>query len=458
MNPAQDPANPLYQMMQDCGSVNNGEEWVEIYNTSRCDTVNLGCYIIASKTSATNGGAFAFSAGTLLPPLAFITVGGPNSNADIKLTDLCSGGQVCSAGTWSLPNDFGWIALYNPDGDVMDAIYWTETPGQGASLGSNAVYDNEPCAPSGCSSGSLKRAADMSPSTEISYAGKAPLPGTSIYRTIDGTGGWQTDGIATPGNCNGVCVIPSDLNVTIEPAGDERCLQQNGHAKANVSGGILPFNFDWSNSANADSIFGLAAGNYTVTVIDAEGCISIASVDLINIGVPVDVIIEPDAITIFQGEGALLEVVSDAAIVSYDWGSDDGLSCTDCAIPSASPEVTTQYTVTVIDADGCTGTATARVSVLTDQNSVFVATAFTPNNDMENDVLYIRSPRIAAVDFHIYDRWGKEVFYTNDQTVGWDGRDKSGKELNAGVYVYFAEVVFDNGKTRLVKGNVALLR
>jgi hypothetical protein len=51
-----------------------------------------------------------------------------------------------------------------------------------------------------------------------------------------------------------------------------------GEAWALVFGGYTPYSYAWSNSATTDTITGLAAGAYTVTVTDAGGCTKTVSV------------------------------------------------------------------------------------------------------------------------------------------------------------------------------------
>ncbi len=45
-----------------------------------------------------------------------------------------------------------------------------------------------------------------------------------------------------------------------------------GQATAQVSGGVLPYTYSWSNNATTATIQSLAAGTYTVTVTDAKNC------------------------------------------------------------------------------------------------------------------------------------------------------------------------------------------
>lgn len=51
----------------------------------------------------------------------------------------------------------------------------------------------------------------------------------------------------------------------------------NGTATVNVTGGTAPFTYDWNpGTGNSETVNGLNAGNYTVTVTDANGCTATA--------------------------------------------------------------------------------------------------------------------------------------------------------------------------------------
>jgi gliding motility-associated-like protein len=179
---------------------------------------------------------------------------------------------------------------------------------------------------------------------------------------------------------------------------------------------------------------------------------------IVNIGTPVVASITPDQSTIFKGESIQMNLVTQSVVDSITWTPTDGLNCADCPSPTASPLTVTTYTASIVDADGCTGSASATVEVVSDENSAFIPTAFTPNDDNLNDILFIRSPKLIALEFRIFDRWGTEVFATKDLNTGWDGRDKSGNEVDVGIYVYYAIVTFDNGKSKTLKGNVGVIR
>lgn len=62
---------------------------------------------------------------------------------------------------------------------------------------------------------------------------------------------------------------------------DESCAGAcDGSANLTVTNGTSPYTYDWSNGDNNQDPAGLCAGNYTVTVTDANGCTTTASVTI----------------------------------------------------------------------------------------------------------------------------------------------------------------------------------
>ena len=75
--------------------------------------------------------------------------------------------------------------------------------------------------------------------------------------------------------------------VTVNASGnDTTCDDNNGSASASANGGTGSITYSWSNGANGASISGLAAGTYTVTATDANGCTATDQVTIGNIAGP----------------------------------------------------------------------------------------------------------------------------------------------------------------------------
>ena len=169
---------------------------------------------------------------------------------------------------------------------------------------------------------------------------------------------------------------------------------------------------------------------------------------------PPPIISLPAGVTVFIGTSATLTASGGAA---YSWYPSNGLSCTNCANPVATPTTTTTYFVKVTDDNGCEGIDSVIVTVELTCGDIFVPNAFSPNNDGENDVLYVRSKCIKSMTFSVFDRWGEKVFETNDLSSGWDGKYKK-ELLSAGIFVYTLTVVLTNGSETRQKGNINLIK
>lgn len=142
----------------------------------------------------------------------------------------------------------------------------------------------------------------------------------------------------------------------------------------------------------------------------------------------------------------------------YVWSPSSGLDNPEIANPTATPEITTIYTVTGKDVNGCTNSDTVSVKVNFDRNVFFgLPNSFTPNGDGLNDCFGVSNwGTVIHLELSIYNRFGRRVFYTNDPAICWDGTFH-GKQQNADVYVYTIKATMSCGKIDK-KGTVTLLR
>ena len=82
---------------------------------------------------------------------------------------------------------------------------------------------------------------------------------------------------------------------------------------------------------------------------------------------------------------------------------------------------------------------------------------FSPNDDGENDILYVKGLGITNMIFRVYNRYGQLVFESLDQKDGWDGKVK-GQAENSATFVYTLEYLLVNGSSGNVNGNVTLVK
>lgn len=75
-----------------------------------------------------------------------------------------------------------------------------------------------------------------------------------------------------------------------------------------------------------------------------------------------------------------------------------------------------------------------------------------------NDVFLPVAKGIVDFQMQIYDRWGNLIFESKDKTIGWDGYDRNGNLLPAGVYVYKLVLRLSNDQRTTQIGDVTLIR
>jgi gliding motility-associated-like protein len=91
----------------------------------------------------------------------------------------------------------------------------------------------------------------------------------------------------------------------------------------------------------------------------------------------------------------------------------------------------------------------------------FMPNAFTPNDDSTNDGFLGKGLTRGATNFKmtIWNRWGEQVFETNDPNEAWNGRDhQTGPMSPTGVYVYTVVFTGPRGEKFEYKGFSTLIR
>ncbi len=229
------------------------------------------------------------------------------------------------------------------------------------------------------------------------------------------------------------------------------------------TGGTPPYEFAISGSDfdTISAFTGLSPGPQTLTIRDANGCIT--SVDG-NLATPLIPVIElgPN-LNVLLAESVFLDVSQSTPLDTFIWSPPTGLSCTDCPEPKATPYHTTTYTLHVVAPGGCATVDSITVRVIA-QRDVYVPNSFSPNSDGINDRFTVfAGPEAQEVrSFNIWSRWGEHVFKAenfppNQESAGWDG-DFRGKPVSPGAFVWVAEIMFVDGVTVRYTGDVVVVR
>lgn len=118
---------------------------------------------------------------------------------------------------------------------------------------------------------------------------------------------------------------------------------------------------------------------------------------------------------------------------SYTWSPGTFLDNSFGSNPTTSNTVTTMYTVTVVDANGCRNSDTVTVLVTP---QIKIPNGFSPNGDGKNDTWMIDLIyQFPDCEVEVYNRWGEQLFYAKGYSTPWNGQYK-GKNLPVGTYYY----------------------
>lgn len=237
--------------------------------------------------------------------------------------------------------------------------------------------------------------------------------------------------------------------------------QSSGSALQTCANCIPPETYIWNTmppqvGANAT---GLQAGTYEVITIDSIGCRDTSQVTLVN-----PPLLDTAAITTQfcygDSEITLVAIPGQPGYQWYDANHQPIPGATSQTYLLPNPQLGDIY-YCVYSTTPCPITDSIIISYIPPVNTFLADTlvnVFTPNNDGKNDFFYpfydesvafqtgiTTQPSydfellyIGYFEIWIYNRWGQEVFYSNDYNYGWDGQvDK--KAGDDGVYYYITK-------------------
>jgi len=526
--------------------------------TSTATGLSAGTYTVTVTDNCADPPS---SASVTITQPAPVTSGTPTSTGE-----LCNGGSNGTAtitpGGGTSPYSYSW----NPGGQTT-----ATATGLGAGTYTVTVTDNKNCTTTASVAVTAPAAIiDSLSLVNVMCGGTGSATVTAKNGTPPYTYQWQPGGQTTP-SINGLSAGTYTVNVTdnnncsqsaaaniikipsvtiTATSTNELCNGGNtGTATGTASGGVTPYHYIWLPSGQNDATaYGLTAGTYTVTVIDATGCRDSAFAVITQ---PAQAPISFSA-NITHGCSPLcvqfnnLSPVGTAGTPSYIWSFGNGDSSS-AVNPVYCYQTGGTYSVglTIIGTNGCsgtlnkigmisvfnspvaafsyspqpatiisptiqfidqstdlnnriiqwwwtfgdqtdsvstqknpshtyqdTGTYCARL-VTTDLNgcadttvnclvieplfTLYIPDAFTPNGDGINDIFMAKGQYVKSFEMYIFDRWGQELFHSNDINNGWDGT-KGGTVCQQDIYVYKILVTDDRKKQHSYMGNINLIK
>jgi gliding motility-associated-like protein len=259
-------------------------------------------------------------------------------------------------------------------------------------------------------------------------------------------------------------------------SGPDTCLYKNGAVRAEIQGGVGPYQHDWNNiggdSANVSIddidftwslISNLTQGEYGVLITDANGCQIEGSAEVGVINPPIASFLSRSKPQEFTDPEVVFDNESSAAL-TYEWHFGDGMISYE-ENPIHSYDTAGVFLVMLIAYNepqyGCADTTFEYMEV-EPMFTFYIPSGFTPDEDGLNDTWgpVGQNFEYESYNVQIYDRWGKLTWQTDNPDRQWDGTNMNTlKDVKQGMYVYvFTLKKFNTFEPKIIKGTVTLYR
>lgn len=185
--------------------------------------------------------------------------------------------------------------------------------------------------------------------------------------------------------------VPCATNIPLQSSSNPAsCGKTDGNATASMPGGVAPFSYSWVGpngySSNSQSISGLAAGMYVVTIVDGNHCTGIDTVYVEGSTSPISISGPVNDSECGLNNGSI-NVTASGGVAPYIYSLNGGSSQSN---GNFSGLASGSYTITVTDANGCTASSNVVVNSAADITP--------PVANCKNVTLYLNHGGIAALN------------------------------------------------------------
>jgi hypothetical protein len=232
------------------------------------------------------------------------------------------------------------------------------------------------------------------------------------YEFLWNTGETTQSVIATPGyywvqatDSTGCTVQSDSLRVYSQPVPEIVLPNQDNYCEGDtylidpvINSGTAPFNFDWGDFGNLNQLEVSEPGNYTLTVVDSNGCSDTHNIELFEKALP-EISYAPLEILVC---GGIPVEVSAYGAQTYIWSPNVSLSSDTGSTIEISTLSSITYTLVGIDSIGCSSTILVPTTA-TDDFSLDVSTQAVSCQGYSNGSITIlpQSTAISPIQYSI---------------------------------------------------------
>lgn len=142
---------------------------------------------------------------------------------------------------------------------------------------------------------------------------------------------------------------------------------------------------------------------------------------------------------------------------TYQWYFGDGNSSTVVHPNNIYDEPGTYYvTLIATDEKGCTDTIVKPISI-EEAYYIYVPNTFTPDGLRENSTFRASTVGIRTLQIRIFNRWGEQVFLSNELDFEWDG-SYMGVNVPDGTYSWKIQCISNSGRELKLVGHINVIR
>ncbi len=203
----------------------------------------------------------------------------------------------------------------------------------------------------------------------------------------------------------------------------------------------------------------IAEYDISLTVTSANGCVT-------EIYRPNYITVYPKPEALFATDAEVRDIIkprfeftdlSTENVTIWDWSLGDG-TYSNLQNPVHWYAEIGEYPIELIVETqyGCTDTIGSKVKV-EPVYTFYVPNSFTPDADGINDEFFGLGEGYTSYEMWVYDRWGEQIFYSNQDDYHWDGTFNS-KQVQQGTYIYRFYLLDWKGHDHQYKGRVTLHR
>ncbi|MFH1322112.1 MAG: FG-GAP-like repeat-containing protein [Bacteroidota bacterium] len=366
------------------------------------------------------------SAGTItiyeLPPLTATTFAlnvSTCGGSDATATATVSGGTAPYEYVWSngdtlstasaLPSGIHYVTVTDANGCIAYGTVTVNESGGPVITGSSIV--NVTC--SGYANGSI----------DIGVSG-GTLPysylwsnGSATEDISNLTGGTYevviTDFSGCIASASFTVTKPDPLSASLSIV-NASCNGADGSAVINVSGGTTPYTYMWSTFGTNSSQMGLSAGVYSVTVIDANVCVSVTPVVINSLGGPSITVNSVTNVNCDYPDNGSIDISVNGGSMpyTYQWSNSD-------TTEDLSDLTDATYNVTVTGANGCVAAASIDILYMPPLD-VKICIITVDSATGKNLIVWEKEPGLSIDSYNIYKEGTQANVYFRIGTVPYD--------------------------------------